>query len=72
MLSSFLRFIFELRLTHNANPCKRVRNILNEAHNATSELVSFEWASRLCLHFVLYNMRLVGWLYCCFTSTVNI
>ena len=31
-----------------------------ETSNAKSELVLLEWIPRLCLHFVLYDMRLVN------------
>ena len=34
--------------------------ILKETSNAKSELVLLEWTPRLCLLFVLYNMRLVS------------
>ena len=34
--------------------------ILKETSNVKSELVLLEWTPRLCLHFVLYDMRLVN------------
>ena len=34
--------------------------VLQETSNAKSELVLLEWTPRLCLHFVLYDMRLVS------------
>ena len=36
------------------------RNILEETSNAKSELVLLEWTPRLCLCFVVYDMRLVN------------
>ena len=34
--------------------------ILKETSNAKSDLVLLEWTPRLCLRFVLYDMRLVN------------
>ena len=37
-----------------------MHNILKETSNAKSDLVLLEWTPRLCLRFVLYDMRLVN------------
>ena len=43
---------------HQLNTTKK--DILNETSNAKSELMSLEWTPRLCLRFVLYDIRLVN------------
>ena len=51
----FFHYIVELQwLEHLWNP----ENILQETSNPKSELVLLEWTPRLCLLFVLYDVRL--------------
>ena len=38
----------------------KIISILKETSNAKFELVVLKWTSRLCLRFVLYDMRLVN------------
>ena len=47
---------------HKSQPVlhHRVDYTLKEISNAKSELVLLEWTPRLCLHFVLYDMKLVN------------